>query len=120
MSLASHSIDQSHVPNPTCVATCLTPQGRGAIAVIALEGVNATEYVARHFVSASRRPLTSFPLQRIIFGRWEQADACGEEIVLCRTGESSLEVNCHGGVAAARAIMKKLVADGAVEQESTH
>ncbi|MBC8351655.1 MAG: GTP-binding protein [Planctomycetes bacterium] len=99
-----------------CVATRLTPQGRGAVAVILVEGESGVDYVSRHFVPASGRPLTSFSLNRIIFGRWEQADGNGEEIVVCRTGEKSSEVNCHGGVAAARAIMSALVADGAVEQ----
>lgn len=99
-----------------CIATRLTSQGRGAVAVIALEGSRATEIVARHFAPATRKPLTSFPLQRIIFGRWEQANGRGEEIVICRTSETALELNCHGGVAAALAIMDTLVADGAVEQ----
>jgi len=99
-----------------CVATRLTPQSRGAVAVIAVEGTRATECVARYFVSAAGKPLASFPLNRIIFGRWEQPGGNGEEIVVCRTSESSLEVNCHGGIAAARAIMNALAADGAVEQ----
>ena len=86
------------------------------MAVIAVEGADATEYVARHFVPAAGKPLTSFPLGRINFGRWEQADGKGEEIIVCRTGETSLEVNCHGGLAAARAIMNALATGGAVEQ----
>ena len=99
-----------------CVATRLTSQGRGAVAVIAVEGSRATEIVARHFASARRKPLSSFPLQRIIFGRWKKDDGDGEEIVICRTSELSLEINCHGGIAAARAIMNSLAVDGVIEQ----
>jgi tRNA modification GTPase len=99
-----------------CTVTCLTPQGRGAVAVISVEGPHATEQVARHFASAVGRPLASFPLQRIVFGRWQQSEDGGEDIVVCRTSETSVEVNCHGGVAAARAIVNRLIADGVVER----
>ncbi|MEX0818554.1 MAG: GTPase, partial [Pirellulaceae bacterium] len=105
--------------NTASVVTRLTPQGRGAVAVISVAGVNAVEQVDQHFVSAAGKPLASFPLDRIIFGRWEQRDGSGEEIVVCRTGECSLEVNCHGGVAAARAIINALVADGGIEQSAS-
>lgn len=101
---------------PAIYATRLTPEGRGAVAVVSVEGANAIEYCNQHFVPAAGKPLSSFPLDRIIFGRWEQAGASGEEIVVCRTSATALEVNCHGGVAAARAIISALVADGAVEQ----
>lgn len=106
----------SEPSRPACVATRLTSPGRGAIAVISVEGVNATGCVTQHFVSAAGKPLTSFPLDRIIFGRWEQPTGYGEEIVVCRTSETALEVHCHGGVAAARAIMNALAADGAIAQ----
>ncbi|MCA9118773.1 MAG: GTP-binding protein [Planctomycetaceae bacterium] len=99
-----------------CVATRLTSEGRGAVTVIAVEGFKATEFVGRHFASAAGKPLASFPLRRIIFGRWKRKHSEGEEIVVCRTDESSLEIHCHGGVAAARAIMESLAADGVVEQ----
>jgi len=103
-------------PRPACFATRLTALGRGAVAVISVEGVHAVECVAQHFVSAVGKPLAAFPVDRIIFGRWMQADGNGEEIVVCRTSETALEVNCHGGVAAARAIMSALVDSGAIEQ----
>ncbi|MCB9873800.1 MAG: 50S ribosome-binding GTPase [Planctomycetaceae bacterium] len=109
----------SEVPSPVCLTTRLTPSGRGAVAVICVEGENAVARVAQYFVSATRKPLASFPVNRVVFGRWAQSDGHGEELVVCRTSETSVEVNCHGGAAAARAIMKSLVADGAVEQVSS-
>ncbi|MEO8497914.1 MAG: GTPase [Planctomycetota bacterium] len=102
--------------NTNCVVTRLTPQGRGAVAVLHVEGASGVACVGKYFVATAGRPLASVPLDRIVFGRWGQADGNGEEIVVCRTSETSLEVNCHGGVAAARAIVNALVADGAVEQ----
>lgn len=106
----------SDEPLLACIATRLTSSGRGAVAVISVEGTNAVECVARHFVSAAGKPLATFPVDRIVFGRWMQANGNGEEIVVCRTSETAIEVNCHGGVAAARAIINSLVACGAVEQ----
>ncbi|MBI2479896.1 MAG: 50S ribosome-binding GTPase, partial [Planctomycetia bacterium] len=103
-------------PPPACIATRLTSPGRGAVAVISVDGTNAVEYVGRHFASAAGKPLTAFLVDRIVFGRWKQTDGNGEEIVVCRTSETALEIHCHGGVAAARAIMNALVADGAVVQ----
>jgi tRNA modification GTPase len=102
--------------NAACVATRLTPQGRGAVAVISVEGWSASELVGKHFVSAAGKQLTSFPVNRVIFGRWKQTDGNGEEIVVCRTSKTALEVNCHGGVAAAGAIISALARDGAIEQ----
>lgn len=98
------------------VATRLTPVGRGAVAVISVEGERAIQHVGKYFVAAAGKSLSSFPLNRIVFGRWEHTDGSGEEIVVCRTSETAFEVNCHGGIAAARAIMNALLADGAIEQ----
>ncbi len=103
-------------PSPPCSVTRLTPEGRGAVAVIAAEGSEASDRVARHFVPASGRPLTAHSLGRVIFGRWEHVDGTSEEVVVCRRDATAVEVNCHGGLAAARAIVDTLVAHGAIEQ----
>jgi tRNA modification GTPase len=101
---------------PGCLVTRLTPERRGAVAVIAVEGPAATECVGRHFVPAAGKPLDRFPLHRIVFGRWQPGEGPGEEVVVCRRSDDRIEVNCHGGVAAARAIIAAMVSGGAVEQ----
>lgn len=98
--------------------TRLSSQGRGAVAVISVQGTSSTDHVSQHFVPASRKPLSSFPINRIIFGEWQHADGSCEDIVVCRTSENSFELNCHGGAAAANAIVNALISNGAVEQSA--
>ena len=73
----------------------LTPSGRGAIAVVAVEGNAAVAAVARHFQAANLRELNDQPLGRIVYGHWGGRD--GEDLVVCRRSESALEIHCHGG-----------------------
>lgn len=100
---------------PTFAAQ-LTPVGRGAVATILVRGSRAQEMVARYFVSASAGPL-NLPHHRIRFGRWQRDPAhAGEELVLCRTADDAIEIHCHGGTAAAEAILADLEAAGAQRQ----
>lgn len=109
----------SETASNICRVTRLTPHGRGAVAVVVVEGAAAVELVEKHFVAAAGKSLTTFPVNRIIFGRWCANANDGEEIVVCRTSETSVELNCHGGVTAAQAIINALVADGAIEQAAS-
>ncbi|QDU58728.1 GTPase [Aeoliella mucimassa] len=93
----------------------LTADGRGAVAVLAVEGPGADSAVARWFRSASGWQLAKLPLGRIAFGRWAADD--GEEVVIVRT-ESGLEIQCHGGIAASRAIVQSLVESGVARLDS--
>lgn len=97
-------------------ASLLTPLGRGAVAVIAAEGIAAIDSVDVHFHAANRRPLGSQPINAIAFGRWTDASpgaaAEGEEVIVCRTGAARVEVHCHGGVAAPERILGALAAAG--------
>jgi tRNA modification GTPase len=62
------------------------------------------------FTSASGRRLADVPLRRIVFGRIGGAE--GEEVVVCRRARDEVEVHCHGGIAAVRALVERLVARG--------
>jgi tRNA modification GTPase len=86
----------------------LTPPGRGAIAVLRVEGFAAVESVARHLWIAGHRAeeLPSGPrLARFNSPR-------GEEVIVRRIGDEAVEVHCHGGWAAVEAIVERLCADG--------
>ncbi|WP_425396409.1 GTPase [Aeoliella sp.] len=83
----------------------LTPSGRGAIAVVSVDGPGAANAVEPLFLSASGQPLGELPVGRIAFGRWNAAN--GEEVVVTRF-DDRVEVHCHGGVAASRAIVESL------------
>jgi tRNA modification GTPase len=102
---------------PTTV-TVLTPPGRGAVASVRVDGPLAAEIVATRFWAASGKPLTEFPFRRIVFGRWNSFTGSGEELVVCRLAEERVEVHCHGGAAAVKAIVASLVEAGALCQSS--
>lgn len=91
----------------------LTPDGRGAVAVLLVSGDQAGDVVGRHFLSQSEAPLPSRPLNKIYHGRWGRND--GEDLVVCRRSASEVEIHCHGGRAAAERIIGDLAADGCEE-----
>lgn len=91
-------------------AIVLTPPGRGAVATVLVAGEQAVEIVGGLFRPASGRPLADFASGRIVFGRWGEAP--GEELVVCRRTDDQVEIHCHGGNAAVRAIVDALIAAG--------
>ena len=56
-------------------------------------------------------PFSQRPLRAIVVGAWRHAD--GEELVVARLAEDTVEIHCHGGESAWRAIVEDLVAGGA-------
>ena len=96
-------------------ASELTPPGRGAVAAIAAEGHAAMAAVDAHFRAANGKLLVDQPIGRVSFGHWHDdpaADAPGEEVIVCRSGSVSMEIHCHGGVAAPRRILDALARSG--------
>lgn len=91
----------------------LTPVGRGAVAVVLVAGQQAIHAVQQYFVANSRRLLSSAPLNRIFVGYWGSSD--GEELIVVRRSEDRVEVHCHGGVAAVRAVIADLIAQNCEE-----
>jgi tRNA modification GTPase len=87
-------------------AAVLTPEGRGAVATVLVEGPEAMQIANRLFHSASDRPLAAYPLGAIAFGRWNSAE--GEELVVSRLADDRVEIHCHGGDAAVAAILESL------------
>jgi tRNA modification GTPase len=52
-----------------------------------------------------------------VFGRWTSAvDGPGEELVVVRRGAGTLEIHCHGGLAASEAVITGLEQLGAMRQ----
>lgn len=106
-------------PPAECDATAavVTPSGRGAVAVVVVEGTGAVPLVDACFRPASGKGLARRAVGRIAFGRWTTGNAVrkevGEEVVACRKSESQVEVHCHGGVAAVARILDDLANRGA-------
>ena len=95
-------------------ATVLTPAGRGAVAVIAVEGPDAVELVTRSFRPAGNANWADQSTGQIIYGKWGETPA--EDIVVCRKSPLVIELHCHGGGAATSRILDDLIRDGAQEQ----
>ena len=91
----------------------MTPEGRGAIATVLVWGPQAIACVAQQFQSRSGITLESAPAGRILFGMWSSnatpsQEVVSEEVVVCQTENDQVEVHCHGGHAAANAILAVL------------
>ena len=50
------------------------------------------------------------PVGRVVFGRWGSEP--GEEVVVCRRGDATIDIHCHGGDAAIRRILADLEHSG--------
>jgi tRNA modification GTPase len=88
----------------------MTPVGRGAVAVVLVAGPDAVRSVDACFHPASGKPIAEVSHNRILFGRW--GSATGEELIVCRRAEDAVEVHCHGGLAAVRAVVERLEETG--------
>jgi tRNA modification GTPase len=97
---------------PTIVSI-LTPPGRAAVAVVAVEGAQALQSVEQFFRAHRGDGLSGREIQQIVYGRWGVEPA--EDVIACRRGENQLEVHCHGGAAAVRRIVDDLTTVGAIE-----
>jgi len=93
----------------------LTPPGHGALAVVGVAGNGAERLVATLFHPRGGEPLADRPDGSIAFGRWKDS-VRGEELVVVRRSSASLEVHCHGGVAASEAVVRSLEQAGAIRQ----
>jgi len=111
----SASSPTPHCLLPTPSFCLLTPPGRAAIAAIGVRGSQAAPFVARLFQPASGKPLSEFPLGRVIFGRFQTSATASEELVIGLIAPGELEIHCHGGKAAVEAICDALAAEGGTQ-----
>jgi tRNA modification GTPase len=101
-------------------AAVLTPIGRGAVATIRVDGDldELDRIVGPLFRAANGRSPAMQERQRIAFGRWGQTERGlgkpldGEDVVVCRVNDQSMEIHCHGGDAAVRRILDDLKQSG--------
>lgn len=100
----------------TTSACLLTPPGRSALAVIGVRGAAAEAAIAAHFHPRGNQPIQARPNGSILFGCW--GGEGGEELVVVRRAANDLEVHCHGGTAAATAILADLAAGGCPQLSS--
>ncbi len=99
---------------PLC--SILTAPAPSGIAVILLKGPGAEGILARSFRRPGRKPLPR--TDRAAFGLIEDRGRTLDEAIVVRTAcppQEAFEVCCHGGTAAARAIVGLFVESGARE-----
>ncbi|MGI9427040.1 MAG: GTPase [Bythopirellula sp.] len=94
----------------------LTPRGRGAVAVVAVEGPNAVSAVDRFFQAANKHALPDQPIGRIVYGHW--GSSAGEDLIVCRRDDQSLEIHCHGGRQSSEQLVANLSEVGCQRIES--
>jgi len=95
------------MPPPLTIAE-LTPPGRGAIAVVRLQGPGAEQCLAEHFRPLGRRPLAQYAPGTPLVGRFGLPP--GETVVVRRIAAPlpAVEVCCHGGRAAVERVIAAL------------
>ncbi len=81
------------------------------MATVAVGGPQAVSRVGRFFQPVAGRPLDRLPENRILLGRWQTAAETGEELIVCRR-ETTVEIHCHGGHAAAQVVIESLASAG--------
>lgn len=91
------------------IATRLTPAGRGAIQTLrmscSLERSSCWSKLPCR--SRSGSPIPELEIDGVYYGYWGDPEQT-EEIVMCRCDDSSFEIHCHGGDAAANRILRDL------------
>ena len=101
------------------IAAISTPIGEGGIAIIRVSGERAFELADRIFHSPRGRP-SEFPSHTIHFGNAGTNGEVVDQIMLTvmraprtYTKEDTVEINCHGGVLAARKLLSLCLENGA-------
>lgn len=93
----------------------LTPKGRGAIAVIAVQGLNVDEAIDACFAPAAKKNLSAIQ-HDIIYGIW---NSTGEDLLVVRSGRDQYEIQCHGSQAVIDAIAADLESQGVARVDGT-
>jgi tRNA modification GTPase len=103
------------------IAALSTPEGKGGVALVRISGADAVDIAARVFRTKSKPSLTNAPSRSLLFGTINNFE--GEQIdeVLVSvfraphsfTGETTVEISCHGSLFIQQAILQLLVMAGA-------
>ncbi len=116
----TNALSTKHPNDTPTTVSRLTSRVPSAIAVLEINGPSAVDFAKRCW--RPNRGDENLQIDAIRFG-FTRCDVTrcdgleqGESIVICRTGESRVEIHCHGGRMASDAILRKLVFCGAIEQ----
>lgn len=100
------------ITTPTTAAV-LTPAARGAIATVSVQGPEAVAMADRFFTSLGKISVRKANVGRILVGHWQaEGEPIGEELVVAKLADDTVEIHCHGGVQASQRILKHLTSIG--------
>jgi len=107
------------------LVSLLTPVGEGGISVIALAGPSAVSMVLALFKPPHGRALESPAPGKLHYGHLCDDGEVLDEVLLAffspessLTGSEMVEINCHGGIAPANAVIQTLVRRGASQTDT--
>lgn len=112
----------AHYDTQDTIVALATPPGTGAIGVVRLSGPAALEIAERVFRAGRGASLSGVDSHRLTHGHIvdvESGQLLDEVMLVAMRGprtytrEDVVEIDCHGGMAAQRAIVRTLVAAGA-------
>ena len=102
------------------MAAISTPMGEGGIGMVRLSGPDAIVIADRAFRSPRGAPLSAQPSHTIHYGHVVVAEQIVDEVLVSimraprtYTREDVVEFSCHGGIAAARAVLDAVLGAGA-------
>ncbi len=102
------------------IAAISTPLGEGGIGIVRMSGPRAIEIAERVFRPSSRIRLSQVPTHSLHHGYIVDDDRKVDEVLISvmraprtYTREDIVEINCHGGIAAVRAVLDLLLRNGA-------
>jgi len=99
---------------PRGTARLLTGTGRSAIATIQISGdLGALDCPSLLFRAANGKLVNQLSLNALCFGVWGEP---GEDVVVCRTADDTLEITCHGGTAAVARVLGDVAERGFAEE----
>ncbi len=105
---------------PDTIAAISTPIGEGGIGIVRMSGPRSVEIAEKIFQSSSRIHLSRVPSHTLHHGFIIDGGRKIDEVLVSvmraprtYTREDIVEINCHGGIAAVRAVLDLLLRNGA-------
>ena len=102
------------------IAAISTPPGLGAIGIVRISGPQAPAIAARLFRAADGQSVEAMASHRLVLGRVHDDGRPLDEVLLAvmraprsYTRQDVVELHCHGGAAAVRAVLELALAAGA-------
>lgn len=106
---SSHHADERPVGQGDIRTALLTPVGTGALQRGGRGRAGYRAACLGAFFPRGAEPLQNRPDGAIVFGSWRSnVKGPGEDLVVVRRTANAIEIHCHGGLAAAEAVMTSL------------